>query len=71
MGTIKEALTFDDILMLPRYSNILPTNTNISLDLTSKIKLKVPFFWCTHISARSVTFCKSEPSFGLQYHLHW
>ena len=44
MGTIKEALTFDDILMLPRYSNILPTNTNISLDLTSKIKLKVPFF---------------------------
>jgi len=44
MGTIKEALTFDDILMLPRYSNILPANTNISLDLTNKIKLKVPFF---------------------------
>ena len=44
MGTIKEALTFDDILMLPRYSNILPTNTNISLNLTNKIKLKVPFF---------------------------
>ena len=43
MGTIKEALTFDDILMLPRYSNILPANTNISLDLTNKIKLKVPF----------------------------
>jgi len=43
MGSIKEALTFDDVLMLPRYSNILPTNTNISLTLTKKIILKVPF----------------------------
>ena len=43
MVTIKEALTFDDVLMLPRYSNILPTNTNINLNLTKKINLKVPF----------------------------
>ena len=43
MGTIKEALTFDDILMLPRYSNILPADTNIKLDLTSNIQLEVPF----------------------------
>ena len=43
MGTIKEALTFDDVLMLPRYSNVLPVNTNISLSLTKKILLKVPF----------------------------
>ena len=43
MGTIKEALTFDDVLMLPRYSNILPTDTNINLNLTKKINLKVPF----------------------------
>ena len=44
MGTIKEALTFDDVLMLPRYSNILPNNTNISISLTKNIGLKVPFF---------------------------
>ena len=43
MGTIKEALTFDDILMLPRYSNVLPIDTNINLRLTNKINLKVPF----------------------------
>ena len=43
MVTIKEALTFDDVLMLPRYSNVLPTNTNISLNLTKNITLKVPF----------------------------
>ena len=43
MGTINEALTFDDVLMIPRYSNILPLNTNISLNLTKNITLKVPF----------------------------
>jgi IMP dehydrogenase len=43
MGLIKEALTFDDILMLPRYSNVLPAETNISLNLTNKIVLKAPF----------------------------
>jgi len=44
MGPINEALTFDDVLMLPRYSNILPAETNISLNLTNKIILKAPFF---------------------------
>ena len=44
MDTIKEALTFDDVLLLPKYSNILPSNTDISLNLTSKISLRVPFF---------------------------
>ena len=43
MDTIKEALTFDDVLMLPRYSAVLPASTNISLRLSSKINLKVPF----------------------------
>ncbi len=43
METIKEALTFDDVLLLPRYSNVLPSNTNISLKLSEKIILKVPF----------------------------
>jgi len=43
MVTIKEALTFDDVLMLPRFSSILPSNTDISLKLTKNIKLKVPF----------------------------
>ena len=43
MDVIKEALTFDDVLMLPRYSNVLPANTNITLSLTKNINLKVPF----------------------------
>ena len=43
MGTIKEALTFDDVLLLPRYSSVLPSETDISLTLTKKLKLKAPF----------------------------
>ena len=43
MVTIKEALTFDDVLMLPRFSSILPSHTDISLKLTNNINLKVPF----------------------------
>ena len=43
MGTIKESLTFDDVLLLPRYSNVLPSQTDISIKLTTNISLKVPF----------------------------
>jgi len=43
MVTIKEALTFDDVLLLPRYSSVFPSKTNIYLELTKKITLKVPF----------------------------
>tara|TARA_B100001063_G_scaffold220337_1_gene225141 strand:+ start:294 stop:1373 length:1080 start_codon:yes stop_codon:yes gene_type:complete len=43
METINEALTFDDVLLLPKYSNILPIDTNISLNLTKNLVLRVPF----------------------------
>jgi len=43
MEAIKEALTFDDVLLLPRYSNVLPADTNISCELTNNIILESPF----------------------------
>ncbi len=43
MGAIRESLTFDDVLLIPRYSDVLPSETDISLNLTKKISLKVPF----------------------------
>ena len=43
METIKESLTFDDVLLIPKYSDVLPSETDISLNLTKKITLKVPF----------------------------
>ena len=43
MEAIKEALTFDDVLLLPRFSKILPSDTEISINLSRKIKLESPF----------------------------
>ena len=43
MGTIKESLTFDDILLLPQYSDVLPSETDISISFTKRIFLKAPF----------------------------
>ena len=43
MGVIKESLTFDDILLIPQYSSVLPSETDISINLTKKISLKAPF----------------------------
>ena len=43
MELIKEALTFDDVLLVPRYSSVLPSETNLSIDLGSKLKLRIPF----------------------------
>ncbi len=43
MEAINEALTFDDVLLLPRFSKVLPSDTDISLNLTKNIKLKTPF----------------------------
>ena len=43
MELIKEALTFDDVLLLPQYSSIVPANTNINVNLSDTLNLKIPF----------------------------
>jgi len=43
MEVIKEALTFDDVLLMPRYSSVLPSETNLKIDLGYNLKLKIPF----------------------------
>jgi len=43
MDTIKEALTFDDVLLIPRYSSVLPAETILHTDLGQNLKLKIPF----------------------------
>lgn len=39
---IGEALTFDDVLLLPGYSEILPSAVNLETQLTKKIRLRIP-----------------------------
>ena len=40
---IREALTFDDILLVPQYSEVLPRDVSIACQLTKNIKLNTPF----------------------------
>ena len=43
MDAIKEALTFDDVLLIPRYSSVLPSETQLHTNLGHNLKLKIPF----------------------------
>ncbi|AGF47635.1 IMP dehydrogenase [Candidatus Kinetoplastidibacterium crithidiae] len=43
MLTLKKAFTFDDVLLVPAYSEILPKNTSLTTKLTKNIELKIPF----------------------------
>lgn len=36
-------LTYDDVLLVPRYTTILPNQTDLSTSLSKDVKLKVPF----------------------------
>lgn len=39
---VKEALTFDDVLLIPQASKVLPSNIDLSTYLTKDIKLNIP-----------------------------
>ncbi len=42
MRILAEALTFDDVSLVPAYSNILPRNVSLATRLTREIKLNIP-----------------------------
>ncbi len=42
MVSINEALTFDDVTLAPKYSEILPSEVNTDVSLTKNLKLKIP-----------------------------
>jgi IMP dehydrogenase len=42
MRILEEALTFDDVLLVPAYSEILPREVELSTQITRRIRLNVP-----------------------------
>jgi IMP dehydrogenase len=42
MRTVEEALTFDDVLLVPAYSDVLPREVDLSTSLTRDITLNIP-----------------------------
>jgi len=43
MRIVQEALTFDDVLLVPSYSDVLPREVDLSTQLTRGIRLNLPF----------------------------
>ena len=42
LGTIREGLTFDDVLLVPRRSNVLPKDVDLSVTLCEGLNLNIP-----------------------------
>jgi IMP dehydrogenase len=42
MRIVQEALTFDDVLLLPAYSAVLPKDVSLKTQLTRAITLNIP-----------------------------
>lgn len=40
---VKDGITFDDVLLIPAYSQVVPNQVNLNTNLTKKIKLNIPF----------------------------
>ncbi|MGB2692832.1 MAG: IMP dehydrogenase [Thermodesulfobacteriota bacterium] len=57
---VLECLTFDDVLLLPAYSEILPNDVDISTQLTANIKLNIPI-----VSAAMDTVTESKSAIAL------
>ncbi|MDE5841815.1 MAG: IMP dehydrogenase [Malacoplasma sp.] len=44
MKEIKKALTFDDVLLKPHYSEVLPKETEVNVVLSNKFEMNIPVF---------------------------
>lgn len=56
----KEGLTFDDVLLIPQKSEVLPKDVDITVQLTDKIKLNIPI-----ISAGMDTVTEAEMAIAM------
>ena len=57
---VPEAYTFDDLLLVPAFSKVLPTEVNVSAPLTKKIRLNIPI-----LSAAMDTVTESDTAISL------
>ena len=60
MRSIQQALTFDDVLLVPAHSNVLPKEVSLKTQLTKKIALNIPL-----VSAAMDTVTESNLAIAL------
>jgi IMP dehydrogenase len=53
---VEEGLTFDDVLLLPGYSNIVPSETSLNIDLSDGIQLNMPIMSAAMDTVTEVPF---------------
>src|SRR5450432_989584 len=70
MRILEEALTFDDVLLVPAYSEILPREADLSTAVTRRIRLNVPLISAamdTVTEARLAITIAQEGGMGIIY----
>ncbi len=60
LANIPEYLTYDDVLLLPNYSDVTPSKTDISTQLTNKIRLEIPI-----VASPMDTVCEAPMAIAL------
>ena len=60
---IGDGITFDDVLLVPSYSEVIPNQVNLETMLTKKIKLKIPM-----MSAGMDTVTESRMAIAMARH---
>ncbi len=68
MENIKEALTFDDVLLVPAISRVLPREVDLSTRLTQNLRLNIPLLSAamdTVTEARAAICMAQEGGFGV------
>ena len=63
MADMKKGLTFDDVILVPKYSEVLPGNVDLKTRLTANINLNIPL-----LSAAMDTVTESKLAISLARH---
>ena len=57
MGTIiGEGITFDDVLLVPQYSEVTPNMINLTTHLTKKVVLNIPMMSAAMDTVTAVSY---------------
>ena len=63
MNILKKALTFEDVLLVPQYSEVLPKEVDITTKFTKNINLNIPL-----VSAAMDTVTETRAAIAMALH---
>lgn len=63
---VAQAITFDDVLLLPRYSEVVPAEVSVGTQLTRNIRLNIPL-----VSSPMDTVTESDMAIALCRRAGW